>query len=237
MPVPAQHAVRNLLLSVLTPEDYAALAAVMEPVVIHAKDVLVVANAPIEYVYFPEAGMVSTVAVTEEGYRIEVGVTGREGFVGTSLVMGVDRTPHESFVQMDATALRLPAAAFVALMEEREALRALLMRYNHVFQLQSVQTALANGAYDITERLARWLLMCADRVDGDEFTLTHEFLSMMLGVRRPGVTTSIHILEGAGQSSSSSRARATASPSASTSGWSTRRSVRVRDGPPGRRTR
>ena len=198
MPAPAQHAVRNLLLAALAPEDYAAVAAALEPVAIHAKDVLIAANAPIECVHFPEAGMVSTVAVTEEGYRIEVGVTGRDGIIGAPLVMGIDRTPHESFVQIDATALRVSASAFVALLDERPTLRALMMRYCHVFQLQSAQTALANGAYDITERLARWLLMCADRIEGSEFTLTHEFLSMMLGVRRPGVTTAIHILEGTG---------------------------------------
>lgn len=198
MPVPAQASVRNLLLAALPPEDYEVLAAAMEFVDLKPREVLIAPNAPIEYVHFPESGIISTVAVTAEGYRIEVGVTGREGFMGTPLVMGVDRTPHEGFVQVDATALRLPASAFVALLEERAALRALLLRYAHVFQLQSAQTALANGAYDITERLARWLLMCADRVDGAEFQLTHEFLSMMLGVRRPGVTTSIHILEGTG---------------------------------------
>ena len=198
MSVPVQSGVRNRLLAALPPDDYAALAAVLEPVALRIRDVLIVPNAPIEQVYFPETGVVSAVAITEDGYRIEVGITGREGFVGTPLVMGVDRAPHESFVQVESTALRLSTEAFLALLAERPSLRALLLRYCHVFQLQSAQTSLANGAYDITERLARWLLMCADRVDGSEFQLTHEFLSMMLGVRRPGVTTATHMLEGAG---------------------------------------
>ncbi len=73
-----------------------------------------------------------------------------------------------------------------------------MLRYAHLFQLQTAQTALSNGSYSLEERLARWMLMCHDRMDGDEFPITHEFLAFMLGVRRPGVTTTVHILEGAG---------------------------------------
>ena len=198
MQVPPQNDVRNQLLAALSPEDYDAVSACLEPVVLHIKDVLIAPDTPIGHVYFPESGIVSTVAVADDAYRIEVGIVGRDGFVGTPLVMGVDRTPFESFVQIETTGLRMPAEAFLALVDERPAFRTLLMRYSHVFQIQCAQTALANGAYDIPQRLARWLLMCADRTDGNEFQLTHEFLSMMLGVRRPGVTTAIHLLAGTG---------------------------------------
>ena len=198
MPVPAQNAVRNRLLAALPPQDYEELRPRLEAIEIRTRDVLVAPHAPIDHVYFPESGIVSTVAVTEEGYRIEIGIVGREGLVGVPLALGVDRTPHESFVQLDGEALRLPANAFVALLDAQPALRLRAVRFAHVFQLQTAQTALANGAYDIPQRLARWLLMCADRLTGDEFALTHEFLAMMLGVRRPGVTAAIHVLEGAG---------------------------------------
>ena len=198
MQVPAHDRVRNRLLAALSLEDYEAVRAVAEPVPLPLKDGLIAPDTPIAHVWFPESGIVSLVAITEENDRIEVGIVGREGLAGAPLVLGVDRTPHEYFVQVEGTALRLPTTAFVALLEERQGLRTLMMRYLHVFQLQSAQTTLANGAYDIIERLARWLLMCDDRLDGPEFQLTHVFLSMMLGVRRPGVTTAMHILEGMG---------------------------------------
>ena len=198
MQVPAHDRVRNRLLAALSPEDFEAVRAVAEPVPLALRQVLIAPNTPITHVHFVETGIVSLVAIMEGNYRIEVGIVGRDGMVGTPVVLGVDRSPHESFVQAEGTALRLTTGAFVELMEERHRLRALVMRYLHVFQLQSAQTALANGAYDITERLARWLLMCADRTDGPEFQLTHEFIAMMLGVRRPGVTTATHILEGLG---------------------------------------
>ena len=198
MQIPSHKHVRNRLLAALSSEDYEAVAAVAEPVSLKLREVLIAPDTPITHVYFPETGIVSLVAIMDGCYRIEVGIVGHEGMVGTPLVLGVDRSPHESFVQAEGTALRLSTKAFVALTEERQSLRLIMMRFLHVFQLQSAQTALANGAFDITERLARWLLMCADRVDGDEFQLTHEFIAMMLGVRRPGVTTATHMLEGAG---------------------------------------
>ena len=198
MQAPSHEHVRNQLLAALSSEDYEAVCAFAEPVSMKLREVLIAPDTPITHVYFPETGIVSLVATMDGSYRIEVGIVGREGMVGTPLVLGVDRSPHESFVQMEGTALRLPTNAFTELLEERARLRSVMMRFLHVFQLQSAQTALANGAFDITERLARWLLMCGDRVDGAEFQLTHEFIAMMLGVRRPGVTTATHMLEGLG---------------------------------------
>ena len=101
-------------------------------------------------------------------------------------------------MQLDGEALRLPVAAFRAFLDGQPAARSTLLRYVHVFQLQTAQTALSNASHRLEERLARWLLMCHDRADSDEFVVTHEFLSLMLGVRRPGVTAAVHVLEGAG---------------------------------------
>lgn len=162
------------------------------------RDILIAANKPITHVHFLESGIASEVAATPEGRRIEVCITGREGMIGVPLLLDVDRTPHETFVQIEGDTLRIEAAIFRRLIEDRQSLRRILAHYAYVAHLQTAGTALSNGSHALEERLARWLLMCHDRVDGDEFPVTHEFLSTMLGVRRPGVTTAIHSLEGAG---------------------------------------
>lgn len=198
MPVPSQRYVRNHLLSILSPDDYEAIHAVAEGVALGRRDILIAANKPITHVYFLESGIASEVAATPEGRRIEVCITGPEGMVGVPLLLDVDQTPHETFVQIEGETVRIEAAAFRGLIEERRNLRRTFAHYAYVAHLQTAGTALSNGSHTLEERLARWLLMCHDRVDGDEFPVTHEFLSTMLGVRRPGVTTAIHSLEGAG---------------------------------------
>lgn len=198
MLIPSQKYVHNQLLSALPPEDYAALQPVLEPVTLRRKDVLVQPGKPIPHVHFIESGVASVVVGTPDGKRIEVGIVGREGFTGTPLLFDVDTIPHETFIQIEGEALRMSRAAFRDMVEARPVFRKVLMRYGHVYQLHAAQTALSNGSYTLEERLARWLLMCHDRIDGDEFPVTHEFLSIMLGVHRPGVTTTIHVLEGAG---------------------------------------
>lgn len=196
--IPSHKNLRNRLLAALTPDLFDALCDQLEPVPLKPGEVLVRPGEPIRSVWFVESGIVSAIANTPEDRRIEIGLVGNEGFVGVPLLLGVDRTPHENLVQVDGTALRLTSAAFDEAVDRHAALRRLLLRYVHAFQIQTSQTALCNSSYNLEERLARWLTMCHDHIDGDEFPLTHEFLSIMLGVRRPGVTTTIHVLEGAG---------------------------------------
>jgi CRP-like cAMP-binding protein len=197
MQVPSQRYVRNRLLAAMPASDYEALKAEFEPVALTRGDILVEPDQAFTHVVFPEVGVVSAVS-KGDGRRIEIGLVGCDGFVGVPLALGVDRSPHESIVQIEGEALRLPSATFSELLEKHPPIRTVLLRYAHLFQLQTAQTALSNGSYSLEERLARWLLMCDDRFDGDEFPITHEFLAFMLGVRRPGVTTTVHILEGAG---------------------------------------
>ena len=197
MRVPSQRYVRNRLLAALPPKCYEALQSVFEPFSLARGDILIEPNQPLTHVMFVETGIVSAVS-RGDGRRIEIGLVGRDGFVGVPLALGVDRTLHESIVQIEGEALRLPSATFTDLLEQYPPIRTLLLRYAYVFQLQTAQTALSNGSYSLEERLARWILMCRDRIDGDEFPITHEFMAFMLGVRRPGVTTTVHILEGAG---------------------------------------
>ena len=196
--VPSQKYVRNSLLAALSADEYDGLRGSLVSKQITRGEVLIASGQPIATVFFVEAGVVSSVATTPKGRRIEIGLVGREGFAGVPLALGVDRAAHQSLVQIEGEVLSLSAASFRDALARRSALIPILLRYAHVFQVQTAQTALSNGSYSLEERLARWLLMCHDRIDGDEFPITHEFMAIMLGVRRPGVTTTVHVLEGAG---------------------------------------
>jgi CRP-like cAMP-binding protein len=187
---------RNRLLAALEPDDLGLVSPHLEPITLRSQDVLTAPGQPIEYVYFFESGLSSEIAISPQGQRIEVGCLGREGMSGFCVVLGVDQSPHLSFAQVGGPAQRMKAGTLQHVMDASPSLRALLLRYIHVLMVQLAQTALADGRYTIDQRLARWLLLCHDRLETDELELTHEFLSLMLGVRRAGVTSAIHLLEG-----------------------------------------
>jgi len=159
---------------------------------------LVEPHTPIEQVYFLEEGIASVVALTSQGRRIEAGIIGREGMTGIPVLLGADRTPHECFIQTAGEGLRIGADDLRRAMAASPSLQQLLQRFVQAFMVQMGQTALANGSHTLEQRLARWLLMCHDRVDGDDISTTHEFLSLMLGVRRAGVTVALQALEDRG---------------------------------------
>lgn len=188
---------RNVLLRSLPPDALDLLRPHLERVQVHRDDVLVRPDVPFEHVWFPESGLASVVSESEDGHRAEVGAFGHDGMVSTALVLGVDRTPHLTFVQVGGIWLRAPAEVLARAMRHSPALHGLLLRYVQAFLMFLSRTALANAGYTTEERLARWLLVAHDRMDGDELPLTHGFLSLMLGVHRPGVTVALHTLEGA----------------------------------------
>jgi len=192
-----QSEIRNRLLSSLSPEDFELAQPHLEPVTFELRDHLFWAEKAITHVTFPESGIASIVADTAEG-RFEVGMVGSEGLVGIPIVLGVDRSPHTCMVQGAGEAFRVGAAELQAAMDASGTLRGLLLRFVHTFIVQVSQTAYANAGYSVDERLARWLLMTHDRLEGDDMPLTHEFLSIMLGTRRPGVTLAVQVLEGIG---------------------------------------
>ena len=198
MPSPDRRPIRNRLLRALPPEDFGLLWPHLDRVPLDKGEVVIHPDQPFEYAYFPEGGLASVVCLTDGGQRLEVGMLGREGMLPTGLVLGTDRTPLETLCQGEGNWLRIGTDPLRRVMEQSPALRGVLMLYIQTFLLTVGQTALANGFYKTEERLARWLLMSHDRLDGDELPLTHEFLSVMLGVHRPGVTVALHILEGAG---------------------------------------
>ncbi len=187
--------VRNGLLRKLSLDDLSLLLPHLEPVTLDRGEVLVVPNEPIEHVTFLEAGVTSVVANTAGGRRIEIGLTGRDGLAGTPVLLGVDRTPHETFMQVAGSGLRIRSPDLQRVIQRSPSIHNLLLRYVQVFTIQTSHTALSNGRHKIEERLARWLLMCHDRLDGDDLPLTHEFIAIMLAVRRAGVTEAINILE------------------------------------------
>ena len=195
MSAPQQSTLRNHLLTALPAEDFAALQAHLEPVDLPLREVLHEPDQPIPHVYFPEMGF-SSIVTNGGGSKVELGIVGREGMTGVPVVLHVDRMPFECFIQNPGHGHRVAASALKAVLDERPSVHRLLLRYAHALNVQTSATAFANANHTLEMRLARWLLMCHDRIDGYDIEITHDFLAMMLGVRRPGVTTTLHVLEG-----------------------------------------
>jgi CRP-like cAMP-binding protein len=194
----ARPAPRNRLLAALPPEDLARLWPLLEPVEFAARQILHAPEEPIRAVHFPESGYVSRLAPMEDGDSAEIGLVGPEGLVGLAILLGADRDGFELLVQSPGTALRMEAGAFRDALDRIPSLRPLLNRYALAHFEQVARTGACNGRHHVDQRLARWLLMAHDRVDGDSFPMTHEFLSMMLGVRRAGITVAAGTLQKAG---------------------------------------
>ncbi|MGR3782241.1 MAG: Crp/Fnr family transcriptional regulator [Albimonas sp.] len=186
---------RNQLLAAMSPEDAELIRTALEPVPLPVRQRLEMPNRPIEHVYFPERGVASVIAIGRHDRRAESGLFGRDGMSGLPVVLGDDRSPHETFMQIEGSGRRIESAALREAMDRSPTLRALLLRYVHVRLIQSAQTGLSNAKSRMDQRLARWLLMCRDRIDEPAMPLTHAFLSTMLGVRRAGVTEALHELE------------------------------------------
>ena len=151
----------------------------------------------IRYVYFPETAVLSLTTVMRDGGTLEIGTSGREGMAGLPVFLGDDAGTIRAFAQIPGAAIRIEAAAFARLAGVAGPFHTLLLRYTHAFLTQVSQTAACNAAHLVEQRCARWLLMTHDRVEGDEFPLTHEFLAFMLGVRRAGVTLAMRGLQDA----------------------------------------
>jgi len=195
MPLGHGQASNNLLLKAIRQEDLIELKRHFLMVDLNLHEVLQEAHKPVNFLYFPTSGVCSIIALGTDGARIEAGLIGREGVVGLSVALAVDEAPFDVVVQVPGRAMRISRTEFVRILEVHPEFRKIILRYAYVFMVQTAQTALANGKLTIQQRLARWLLMCQDRVDAPEFVMTHQFLSVMLSVRRPGVTTALQTLE------------------------------------------
>lgn len=187
---------RNLILSRLSRADQQLLNPHLQRTDLPLRKVLEPRGKRFKRNFFPESGLASVVA---DGRRpIEVGLIGREGMSGIAIVFGYDTNENETFMQLAGHGLSIGTDKLKAAINKSPTLQRSLLRYAYGFLRQTTRTALANGRGKIEERLARWLLMASDRADGPELPLTHEFLAMMLGVQRPGVTVAIQELERSG---------------------------------------
>jgi CRP-like cAMP-binding protein len=188
-----------LLLAALPAHELDRLSRHLEPVVLEFEHVLIEPDQPIQHVWFPVDCVTSTIITMENGAAIEVGIMGNEGLVGIQLFLGEERTNSQTLVQVAGRALRMRAADFRReVMERPGPLAPLIGRYVHAFLAQVSQTAACNRLHETDERLSRWLLMIHNRVQTDEFSLTHEFLASMLNAGRPRVSTAAKVLQRAG---------------------------------------
>jgi CRP-like cAMP-binding protein len=195
---PSPAGVRNQLLASLPPNILARLLPRMRPVSLVVRDGLIAPDAIIQSVWFVESGFVSLVTTLDDGTQAEVGLVGREGMVGTPLVVGVDTAFSEAYVQADGAALQMETTAFRRALDEEPPLRSLLLRYCEAAHAQTTQTAACNGRHALEQRLARWLLMAQDRIGGSDLPVTQEFLALMLCVYRPSITVIASTLQRAG---------------------------------------
>jgi CRP-like cAMP-binding protein len=193
----APHAA-NKILAALPPREFEQFAAKLRPVSLTLGEILYLPEQKIEYVYFVTSGVVSLLAALENGATVEAGVIGPEGMAGISVILGADSTPNQALVQGDGHALRMSSNDVRTEFRNGGKLRDLLLRYTHTLFTQVAQTAACNRLHTIEQRLARWLLLTQDRVASDEFVLTQDFLSRMLGVRRAGVSVAANTLKQAG---------------------------------------
>jgi len=182
----------------MDPDDFALIQGALQPHTLEPRVILERSGEPIEFVYFPEEGLLSMVSRFESGRDVEVGVIGREGMSSVPLLLNDDRATYATNVQIGGRALRLPAATLREALASSRRLHHYLLLFARAAEIQTASTASANGRAKLEERLARWLLMTHDRISGDRLDVTHELLATMLACRRPGVTVTLHLLEGKG---------------------------------------
>lgn len=187
----------NHLLDAMPPADLETLAPDLEWVDFALRQVVSEPDEPLEHAYFPVSGLCSAIALADMDDQAEMGLIGRDGFVGAPILLMAGHGPFRIIVQAPGRALRLPAARLLAAAGNPE-VRTVLLRFIHTFMVQAASTVLANASYLVEERMARWVLMTHDRLDASSFPMTHEFLAIMLAVRRAGVTEAIHKLEARG---------------------------------------
>lgn len=189
---------RNRLLGALPRAELTMLLPHLELVRLEHHDTFFEPAGPIDFVFFPETAVVSFVSIFQDGGTVEVGTAGCEGMVGLPVFLGEPISTVRWFTQIPGMASRMDAATFARLAAAPGTLHRMLLRYTQAVLTQVSQTAACNAAHLVEQRCARWLLMTHDRVEGDEFPLTHEFLAFMLNVRRAGVTLAMRALQDAG---------------------------------------
>jgi len=198
--------VRNRLLASMAPETFDHLRPLLQPIALERRAILQEYHRPIEHIYFIERGLASVFARTQRDGSVEAYVVGRFGFVGVSAVLGTMRSPTRSSMEVPGDALRITTKDLRRVMDDSPAVRQHLLDYVHALLIQNMQLTLCNVRHQIEERLCRWLLLASDRVGEGVIPLTHDQLSMILGVRRASVTQTLANIEEAGAVIKSRRA-------------------------------
>lgn len=178
----------NHLLNSLPPQNYENIIAQSELIEMNFGEIIYERNGFINDVYFPNSGIISLLSTIDRSSLLEIGIVGREGMVGLPVFLGVNKSNTQAIVQGKGEALKMKTAVFLDEIKQNDLFFRLLQRYTHSFLTQVSQSAVCNRFHQVDARLARWLLMTHDRMETDEFQLTQEFLSNMLGVRREAVT-------------------------------------------------
>ena len=192
------HRRTNRLLSLLSDDDYERLRPHLSQTGLEYRKSLYEASRPIEHVYFPVDGVASLVITMADGVSAEVGTIGNEGMVGLPICLGDRVAPSAVYVQVPGTALMMEAGIFRGELDRCPALNLTMLRYAHAFFNQIAQSAACSHLHRVEQRCCRWLLMTRDRMPPGDFLLTHEFLGMMLGVRRTTITEVMGGLQQAG---------------------------------------
>ena len=182
------HPASSDLLSALPSEDWQRLAPAMESIEVGLGQVLYESGATVTHLYFPTTAIVSLLQVLENGASAEIAVVGREGLVGIALLMGGETTPMRAIVQSAGSCFRLRAGVIRAEFARGGPVMDVMLRYTQALITQMAQTAVCYRHHSVEQQLCRWLLLCLDRIHGDELVMTQELISTMLGVRREGVT-------------------------------------------------
>ena len=190
--------VKNSLLLAIPDREYSLLRPHLEYLELPNHQILQEPGQKIEYAYFLNHGMISLVILTSDGRSVEVAIVGNEGMVGTSLAVGLNRGPHRAIIQISASGFRVKSELLGEVLSRTPELRLIMNRYVLIQGLQVAQIAACNRLHEVEQRLARWLLMCQDRIGSEEFPMTHEFLAQMLGTGRPSVSLAAGILQRAG---------------------------------------
>jgi CRP-like cAMP-binding protein len=190
---------QNRILAALSREEYERLAPHLQETSLSIGMILYNFDEPITHVYFPNSGTLgSLLSTTKHDAAIEIGVTGSEGLLGFSVLMGLETTPHQVLIQIPGTALKIKPAALRKEFKLGGRLHDSVLKYTHALFTQASQTALCNRLHSVEERLARWLLTAHDRVESDQFPLTHDFMARMLGANRATVSLTAATIQQAG---------------------------------------
>jgi CRP-like cAMP-binding protein len=188
----------NRLLSLLKPSDFSQVARTLTRVKIRTKQIIYKPNAPLDYIYFPEDTVLCLLTLMSNGDCIEAATVGREGASWISSSAGARSMPCETIAVHEGTALKLAVGDLDRELKENRPFRDVLTEYSHALLIATMRTSACNGLHRLQERCARWILTTLDRVEGDHFFVTKEFLAQLLGTSRPMVSVTVAIFEKAG---------------------------------------